>query len=127
MSLLLLNPTTIYVPPVVRAIENVVVKAIAHITGGGLVDNLPRVLPDGLEARLNWGSWEVPNIFSIIEKEGPVERSEMFHTFNMGIGMVLVVAPSDGDQVLRLCKEMSVQACIVGSVEEGDQGVVIHS
>ena len=74
---------------------------IAHITGGGIIDNVPRVLPDGLAARVEAGSWRVPPLFTLIQEKGAVSDDDMYHTFNMGIGIVIAVAAGDADGVMR--------------------------
>ena len=107
----LLIPHRCYYPLLEPALP--LIKGMAHITGGGLVDNVPRALPAGLGARLQLGSWEVHPIFCIIQKEGNVERDEMFRVFNMGLGMVLVCAPENVEELQRAVPE----ARVVGKVE----------
>jgi phosphoribosylformylglycinamidine cyclo-ligase len=99
------------------------VRGMAHITGGGLIDNVPRILPEGLAARFDSGKWEVPPIFQLIQRLGNVDRDEMFHVFNMGIGMVVVCAP---DSVARFAKQLP-EVKVVGEVvkQTGDARVVI--
>ena len=93
------------------------IKAMAHITGGGITDNLPRVLPDGLGAEVALESWEVPPIFQWLQRAGGVPQEEMFRTFNMGIGLILIVAPGDADRVLVTLRESNeAGARIVGVV-----------
>jgi phosphoribosylformylglycinamidine cyclo-ligase len=87
----LLSPTRIYVKPVLYLLEKYRILGIAHITGGGLLENIPRILPEGVAVRINQKSWPKPPIFSLIQKEGKISDEEMYRTFNMGIGMVLVV------------------------------------
>ena len=101
------------------------VRGLAHVTGGGLVDNVPRVLPEGLDARFDLGSWEVPNVFRVLRREGGVERDEMYRAFNMGVGMVAVVAPERADAVVRELKEAGEEAWIAGEVVPGSRGVVL--
>ena len=91
-----------------------VIKGIAHITGGGLPGNLPRILPQGLAARLSAGTWTAPPIFSMIQKQGEVEESEMYRVFNMGLGMVLTCSPGDGDKLTKAIPE----ARVIGEVVE---------
>ena len=92
-----------------------IVKGIAHITGGGLVDNVARILPDDVTARFRSDDWRVPPIFTLIQEQGGIERNEMFHVFNMGIGMVLVISPGDADGIAASIPE----ARIIGEVVEG--------
>ena len=99
------------------------IKGMAHITGGGLVDNVPRVLPPGVTAKFDSQSWAVPLIFQLIQREGKVTREEMYHVFNMGIGMVVVCSRSDVDQLMAQLPEVSVVGEVVKG--EGDERVVI--
>ncbi len=123
-----LEPTRIYV----RALKTVyrhyrvkrIVHGIAHITGGGLIDNPPRILPDGLAIRLKRGSWEVPKVFSWLQQTGGVPDAEMFRVFNMGIGLVLVVADYYAEAIVRYLRdEIDMPAWIIGEVVEGEKGV----
>ncbi|MCP3979527.1 MAG: phosphoribosylformylglycinamidine cyclo-ligase [bacterium] len=100
------------------------VHALAHITGGGLTDNLPRVLPEGTSARISRASWEVPALFRFMQEKGGVDEAEMFRTFNMGIGMVLVVAPSDAAAVEKSLDEAGEQHLRIGDVVAGSGDVV---
>jgi len=120
----LLTPTKIYVKSVMKILDENV-HAMAHITGGGLIENLPRVLPQGLEFRIDKNSWDLPPIFRIIQKLGDIDQKEMFRTFNMGIGLVLVVNRDHGDEFLRRLRKMGEKAWIIGEVREGDRGVVL--
>ena len=115
----LLVPTRIYVKPVLSLLEIVDVKAIANITGGGFYENIPRALPKGLVAQIKRDSWEVPPIFGLIQREGRVEEREMFTTFNMGIGMVIVVAPDDVAATLAHGEEQGVTAFALGKIAAG--------
>ena len=85
-----------------------VIKGMAHITGGGLIDNVPRILPEGLTARFDSHTWTVPPVFQLIQKQGNVDRAEMFHVFNMGIGMAVICSPSDADQITQTLPEAKV-------------------
>jgi len=100
-----------------------IIKGMAHITGGGLIDNVPRVLPQGLGARFNGKAWTVPPIFQLIKQQGNVAQKEMYHVFNMGIGMVLICSPSDVDQLTQALPE----ARVIGEVvkQKGEARVVI--
>uniref|UniRef100_A0A0C9RS37 phosphoribosylformylglycinamidine cyclo-ligase n=1 Tax=Wollemia nobilis TaxID=56998 RepID=A0A0C9RS37_9CONI len=118
----LMAPTVIYVKQVLGMIARGGVKGIAHITGGGFTDNIPRIFPKGLGAVVNTNSWEVPNIFKWIQKSGGIEDSEMLRTFNMGIGMVLVVSQEAASTILS---EGDTKAYLIGRVVEGE-GVVYN-
>ena len=98
--------------------------ALAHITGGGLTDNLPRILPKGTHAAIKLGTWEVPHVFRLLQEHGEVASDEMFRVFNMGIGMVLVVAQESLGDVLGALRGVGEKGAIIGSVGEGGEGVV---
>jgi phosphoribosylformylglycinamidine cyclo-ligase len=116
----LLAPTPIYAPLVSTWMARFRPKALAHITGGGLPGNLPRVLPQGLAARVDPGSWPVPEVFRVIADEGPVEEDEMFRTFNMGIGMVAVVDPADAEEAIEGARAVGQTARVIGQLESGE-------
>jgi phosphoribosylformylglycinamidine cyclo-ligase len=94
-------------------------KALAHVTGGGIVENLPRVLPQGLGARIRLDSWHVPNLFRVLQEEGRVEESEMYRAFNMGVGMMAVVAPEEAAGVVEALGRSGEEAWVVGEVIRG--------
>jgi phosphoribosylformylglycinamidine cyclo-ligase len=122
----LLRPTRIYVKTVLNLLHNFNIHGIAHITGGGLVDNIARVLPEGCYANIRMGSWKVPPIFDLLQQWGNIEPSEMFRTFNCGIGLVLVVKTEDADDVLLQLKGLHEEACVIGRVEsKGEKSVTI--
>ena len=112
----LLTPTRIYVKALKPLFAAGVVKGVAHITGGGFIENIPRMMPKGLAANIKLGSWPVPPIFGLLEHTGGIEHTEMFNIFNMGIGMVLAVDGSRGDEVLAMLRDDGEQAYAVGSV-----------
>jgi phosphoribosylformylglycinamidine cyclo-ligase len=101
------------------------VRGLAHITGGGLTDNVPRILPPGVDARFRLASWTVPPLFRVLQREGGVEQAEMFRAFNMGVGMVAVVAAEDADAVVRELSAAGEQAWIAGEIVPGDGKVVL--
>jgi phosphoribosylformylglycinamidine cyclo-ligase len=113
----LLVPSVIYAPAVGRLLGDVDVRAVAHITGGGIVGNLPRVLPAGVDARLDRSAWEVPRVFGEIQRRGGVDDEEMARVFNLGLGMVVVVPPDDVGRTLALLAESGVGAAEVGVLE----------
>jgi phosphoribosylformylglycinamidine cyclo-ligase len=122
----LLTPTRIYVKSMLALAATLDVKGFAHITGGGLTDNIPRVLPDGFEVVLQRRSWARDPVFDWLAAAGKVAPAEMYRTFNCGIGMVVVVAPSDADAALAQLKASGETASIIGRVAAGTRGVVIE-
>ncbi|MFC0559005.1 phosphoribosylformylglycinamidine cyclo-ligase [Halalkalibacter alkalisediminis] len=120
----LLTPTKIYVKPLLACLKEHTVRGMAHITGGGFYENIPRMLPEGVRVNVTNGSWPVPPVFNLLKKYGELTDKELFSTFNMGIGMVVVVPKEESQDVLRLLKEHGESAHIIGLVEEGT-GVTI--
>ncbi len=116
---LLMAPTRIYVRSVLRLATAIELRAIAHITGGGLTDNIPRVLPRGLGARLDPGSWRSAPVWDWIRQSGRISASEMYRTFNCGIGMVVIVARAEVDAALELLRAAGEQASVIGEVVAG--------
>ena len=112
----LLEPTRIYVRPLLRLIREVPVKGMAHITGGGLVENVPRILPPKLQARLERARWTRPAIFDWLQREGRVTDAEMHRVFNCGIGMVVVVAPDDAKRALGVLEDAGEHAQAIGTI-----------
>ncbi|MGL4573290.1 MAG: phosphoribosylformylglycinamidine cyclo-ligase [Burkholderiaceae bacterium] len=117
-----LEPTRIYVKPVLKLMEQVKVKAMAHITGGGLTENIPRVLPDGLMAQLDKSAWPRPELFNWLQKQGNVADAEMHRTFNCGIGFVLVVAPQDAAAAMAALKAEGESVYQIGSIRPRKDG-----
>lgn len=121
---MLLTPTKIYVKALMPLFEAGLVHGVAHITGGGFIENVPRMLPEGLAARIELGSWPVPPIFDVIERAGSVDHMEMFNIFNMGIGMVVAVPADREDEVMNLLANAGEQGYRIGSVvARGSDGV----
>lgn len=118
----LLTPTRIYAKSILNLLRDFKIKGIAHITGGGFLDNIPRILPDRVCANIDRSTWEIPPIFRIIREMGDIEDLEMFRTFNMGIGMILVVAPADADEVLLRLKGLKETARIIGTIDQRAEG-----
>ncbi|MGB4685128.1 MAG: phosphoribosylformylglycinamidine cyclo-ligase [Limnochordia bacterium] len=116
----LLRPTRIYVKPILNALKRLKLKGMAHITGGGFLENIPRMLPAGLGAVIEEGCWEVPPIFPFLESLGEVERLEMYNVFNMGIGLVIAVDEELAGDVLRCFTELGERAYAIGRVVEGE-------
>ncbi len=122
----LLQPTKIYVKAVLKLIEEYTVKGIAHITGGGFLENIPRILNEGLAAKINLGSWPVHNVFKALQSIGDIDNKEMYRTFNMGIGMILVVPENDYKNVLDLANELGEDAYLIGEIIDGNSGVILE-
>ncbi len=122
---LLLTPTVIYVKTVLDLIERFTIRGIAHITGGGFIENIPRTLPDGLSAAVKLGSWDIPPIFDLLLQDAQLTDEQAYNTFNMGIGMVLVVDESDADAVMEHIENRGEKSYIIGNVVRGDQGVIL--
>jgi phosphoribosylformylglycinamidine cyclo-ligase len=119
----LLRPTRIYVRTIRALVEAGGIRAIAHITGGGLTENLPRVLPEGCLAVITRRAWTPPPIFGLIQSRGHVADDEMFRVFNMGVGLVLVVPPDLADPALRVAEAQGDKAFRIGVIEKGQRGV----
>ena len=120
----LLTPTKIYVKSVLKLIEKVEVKGISHITGGGFYENLPRSIPDGLMAKIKKDDVKVLPIFDLIAKTGNIPERDMYNTFNMGVGMSIVVAPENAETALEILRANGEDAYVIGSIVKGDEGVV---
>ncbi len=123
----LLTPTRIYANACGAVLPKFDVKGIIHITGGGFYENIPRIIPEGLAVTVETGTWEVPPIFPYIKKCGNIDRKEMFSTFNMGIGMMMVVDAADADGVLAALEAAGEKASVIGEITEktGDEDVII--
>jgi phosphoribosylformylglycinamidine cyclo-ligase len=123
----LLAPTRIYVKPLLALLRALPVHAMAHITGGGLTDNIPRVLGAGLEVVLQRRRWPRPVVFDWLAHTGALSDAEMYRTFNCGIGMVVMVAAEHAEQALRLLEQSGERAMAIGEVRRGERGVVIEA
>lgn len=121
----LLEPTRIYVRPVSKVLEEVDVHGVAHITGGGFYENMPRCLKPGLGIKINKGSWEIPEIFPFLQKLGNVDEKDMYNVFNMGIGMILVVAEKDVERTMEILTANGEKPSVIGTVTDGE-GIVIE-
>lgn len=119
----LLTPTRIYVKPVLKLMESVEVRGVSHITGGGFYENIPRCLPDGLRARIDRSAVRVPPLFDLIAREGNIPERDMFNTFNMGVGMALVVPAAATDRALALLRAEGEDAYPMGEIVAGEKGV----
>jgi phosphoribosylformylglycinamidine cyclo-ligase len=116
----LLKPTKIYVKSVLSTLEKFEVNGLAHITGGGFIENIPRILPEGCGVEIELGSWEIPTIFSFLEEKGNLVKEEMFNIFNMGIGMTAVVKKEVASDVLAHLKSCGEEASIIGTIVDGN-------
>ena len=121
----LLTPTKIYVKPLLALIEAVEVKAVSHITGGGFYENIPRSLPEGYSAKINKADVEILPIFKLIEEVGGIPERDMFNTFNMGVGMSIVVSKDDADKALEVLKNAGEDAYILGEIVKSSEGVIL--
>ena len=121
----LLTPTKIYVKPVLALLEQVKVKGISHITGGGFYENIPRSIPDGLGAVIERKAVRVLPIFDLIAKEGNISERDMFNTFNMGVGMSIVVAREDAEKAIEILKANGEDAYVIGKIENSEDKITI--
>ncbi len=121
----LLEPTRIYVKNILKLMESIEVKALSHITGGGLLENLPRVMPEDTQALIDVQSWTRPAIFNWLQQQGNVDEHEMHRTFNCGIGMVLVVSPERASQAEQILSELGETVYSIGEITAGRQGEAV--
>lgn len=122
----LITPTKIYVKPVLALLEKVKVKGISHITGGGFYENIPRSIPDGLGAVIERAAVQVPQIFRLIARDGGISERDMFNTFNMGVGMSIVVDKKDADTAASILREHGEEAYIIGEIVRSEDKIVIR-
>ena len=122
----LLAPTKIYVKPMLALFEEVTVKAVSHITGGGFYENIPRSIPDGFGAKIDKSALRILPIFELIAKTGNIPERDMFNTFNMGVGMSIVVAKEDAEKALEVLKANGEDAYIIGEIVKGEEKVIIE-
>ena len=122
----LLTPTRIYVKSMLALFAEVNVRGVSHITGGGFYENIPRVLPEGLTALINGASIRTPVIFDMIAKAGNISRRDMFNTFNMGVGMAIVVPAEETDKALTILRAYGEDPYVIGEIIESDEGIVIR-
>lgn len=121
----LLTPTRIYVKPLLKLIDEVGINTVSHITGGGFIENVPRMLPDGLKAVIHKGTWDILPIFDVLQKKGNIPEMDMYNTFNMGIGMIVAVDADKADAAVKCLEEAGEKAYIIGELAEGEKGVEI--
>jgi phosphoribosylformylglycinamidine cyclo-ligase len=121
----LMAPTRIYVKPLLKLMGEVSLHGLSHITGGGLVDNIPRVLPDGLEAILERRSWRREPVFDWLQQQGKIADAEMYRVFNCGIGMTVHVSANDAQRAIGVLRDAGQEALVIGEIRNGTRGVVI--
>ena len=121
----LLTPTRIYVKPVLALLDAVTVRSVSHITGGGFYENIPRSLPNGLSAKIDRSALKVLPIFDLIAKTGEIPERDMFNTFNMGVGMSIVVKKTDADRALEVLVQNGEDAYLMGEIVAGTEGVIL--
>lgn len=121
----LLKPTRIYTKTVRALVENFNVKGMAHITGGGFYENIPRIIPEGLTACIHTDRIDTPEIFKLMEKWGNIHIEEMYSTFNMGIGMVVIVSKEEAEEILNLLEEQGEEGVLLGEIEKGQEKIVL--
>lgn len=121
----ILKPTRIYVNPVYELVEKFNIKGLVHITGGGFYENIPRILPKGLRANIDKKEIDTPIIFDLLQKWGNIEEKEMYSTFNMGVGMILIIDKEDKEKIEKALQEKEEKYYILGRVEKGEEGVVL--
>lgn len=121
----LLKPTRIYTNPVYEMVEKFNIKGISHITGGGFYENIPRMLPEGLQANVNTSTINTPEIFNLLQKWGNIQLDEMYGTFNMGIGMVIVVKSEELESITSFLQEKGEAYSLLGEITSGDKGLVL--
>ena len=121
----LLTPTKIYVKPLLKLIDEVGINTVSHITGGGFIENVPRMLPDGLKAVIKKGTWDVLPIFDVLREKGNIPEADMYNTFNMGIGMIVAVDADKAEAAVKCLTEAGEKASIIGELAEGEKGVEI--
>lgn len=121
----LLRPTRIYVKPILELKKKIKIKGIAHITGGAFEEKIPRIIPKDKKFKIIRGNWQIPLIFMQIQRKGRISEAEMFRTFNMGIGMIIVISPQDYGEVKKFFRARRVNSWVIGSVEKGNGGIEI--
>lgn len=123
----LMVPTRIYVKSVLALMQQVPVHGVAHITGGGLLENIPRVVPDGLEVVIHRSSWTLPPVFQWLQQQGNIDEHEMLRTFNCGVGMTICVAPGNVDRAMSILQSLNEPAFVIGVLRQGNGGVVVQN
>ncbi|OQY10016.1 MAG: hypothetical protein B6I28_01860 [Fusobacteriia bacterium 4572_132] len=117
----LITPTKIYVKAIETIKKDIKIKGLVHVTGGGFIENVPRILPNNVDAEIEKSSYELPEIFKLIQKLGNIEENEMYKTFNMGIGMMVIISKKDQEKVLEILAEMGEEAYKIGDIKAGNK------
>ena len=120
-----MEPTKIYVKPMLALFDKITVKAVSHITGGGFYENIPRSIPEGFGAKIKRAAVKVLPIFELIQKTGNIPERDMFNTYNMGVGMSVVVAKEDTDRALEILKQNGEDAYVIGEIVKSEESVTI--
>ena len=111
---------------ILKLLEDYDIKGLAHITGGGLLENVPRILPEGLTARIEKDSWPVAEVFKELQRLGGIAEEEMYRTFNMGIGMAVIVGNEEADSVMEAASNLGEEAYLIGEIVQDDAGIIIE-
>ena len=119
----MLKPTRIYVKTILELKDKFSLKGISHITGGGFIENIPRMVPEGCRVKINLGSWPVPPIFGLLQKLGGLSDASIYNTFNMGIGMVIAVRADEAADMLKHLEQSGEKAYRIGEIIKGEAGV----
>ncbi len=114
-----------FLHPVSALMKNIKIRGMAHITGGGMIDNIPRILPDTVNAEIDRTSWKVPHLFQYLQETGNIDREEMYRVFNMGIGFVIIVRKNDAEKSIDILKQAKVKPIIIGRITKGSKQVVL--
>ncbi|MBF1332586.1 MAG: phosphoribosylformylglycinamidine cyclo-ligase, partial [Mogibacterium diversum] len=122
----LIEPTKIYVKPMTELFKEMTPHAVMHITGGGFYENIPRALPEGMTAKIDKNSLEIPAIFKVLAETGNIPERDMFNTYNMGVGMTVVVPREDSERALEIINGAGEKAYVIGEIVKGDEGVIIE-
>lgn len=122
----LLTPTRLYVKPMLKLMDEIKVKSVVHVTGGGFYENIPRSIREGFSAKIEKAAVKSPPVFEVIAREGGIPERDMFNTFNMGVGMMVCVAKEDADKALEVLRANGEDAYILGELVEGDEGVILE-
>ncbi|HHY20024.1 MAG TPA: phosphoribosylformylglycinamidine cyclo-ligase, partial [Firmicutes bacterium] len=122
----LLTPTQVYAKPLMELWNGLDVHGIANISGGGLPENLPRALPEGLRAVVDANSWQVPPVFKVLQEVGGITTDEMYNTFNMGVGMVVYLDAQDVERAQEILRNHQVESFVIGEIIEGKKGIDLN-
>jgi phosphoribosylformylglycinamidine cyclo-ligase len=119
----LLTPTRIYVKPVLELLKKFQINGMSHITGGGFIENIPRMLPEHCDAEVDVGSWPIPPLFQLLQEKGKISHEDMFSTFNMGIGLVLAIKNEHAIEAIHFLETIGEKAYLIGRIGRGSKGI----